>query len=258
MLTQLRLKQWRKMMHFHHSNLTEGLRPLDLEHMVYPFFEVDTYRSKMGEDQDVCVLSFQLKDRSPAKDLMDFIEKGFHYVLDADVSAGESNDGDYYVFVELPRESHLTKHITDILYGITKLTGIADFKFKFHTNEAQYDATEENLNAVIPSSPADYVAMLGDIRTEGVRKFFTKTLMDDFTLEGDTITIIKPFGNRIKLQLVQENAILEGTEGYAMDEATMSEIFWLTKVLGDYNINKLGENFVFSNKNNTMLLKRID
>lgn len=226
--------------------------------MIYPFFEIDTYRSKMGEDQDVCVLSFQLKDRSPAKDLMDFIEKGYHYVLDADVSAGESNAGDYYVFVELPRESHLANHITEILYGVTKLTGIKDFKFKFHTNEAEYEANEETLATIVPSSPADYVAMLGDIRTESIRKFFTKTLMDDFTLEDDVITIVKPYGNRIKLRLVQENAILEGTEGYAMDEATMSEIFWLTKVLGDYNINKIGENFVFTNDSNTMLLKRID
>lgn len=242
----------------HHSNLTEGLRPLDLEHTMYPFFEVDTYRSKMGEDQDVCVLSFQLKDRSPAKDLMDFIEKGFHYVLDADVSAGESNSGDYYVFVELPRESHLAKHISEILYGIFKLTGIKDFRFKFYTNDTEHEATEANLSAIIPSSPADYVAMLGGIRTEGVRKFFSKTLMDDFVLEDDVITIVKPYGNRIKLQLVQENAILEGTEGYAMDESTMSEIFWLTKVLGDYDIHKLGENFVFSNANTTMLLKRID
>jgi hypothetical protein len=212
----------------------------------------------MGEDQDVCVLSFQLKDRSPAKDLMDFIEKGYHYVLDADVSAGESNAGDYYVFVELPRESHLANHITEILYGVTKLTGIKNFKFKFHTNEAEHEANEETLTAIVPSSPADYVAMLGDIRTESIRKFFTKTLMDDFTLEDDVITIVKPYGNRIKLRLVQENAILEGTEGYVMDEATMSEIFWLTKVLGDYNINKIGENFVFTNDSNTMLLKRID
>lgn len=245
-------------MSYHRSNLTEGLRPLDLEHMMYPFFEVDTYCSKMGEDQDVCVLSFQLKDRSPAKDLMDFIEKGFHYVLDADVSAGESDTGDYYVFVEIPRESHLAKHITDILYSISKLTGLHDFKFKYHTNGAQHDATEEILNSIIPSSPDDYNAMLGGIRTEGLRKFFTKTLMDDFALDGDIITITKPYGNKIKLQLVQENAILEGTEGYAVDSSTMSEIFWLTKVLGDYDINKLGDNFVFSNKGNTMLLKRVE
>jgi hypothetical protein len=42
-----------------------------------------------------------------------------------------------------------------------------------------------------------------------------------------------------------------------MDEDSMSEIFWLTKVLGDYNINKVGENFMFDNKGQAMLLQRI-
>jgi hypothetical protein len=42
-----------------------------------------------------------------------------------------------------------------------------------------------------------------------------------------------------------------------MDEESMSEIFWLTKVLGDYNINKVGENFVFDNNGQAMLLQRI-
>jgi len=63
--------------------LNEGLRPLDLKELIYPFFEVDTYRSKMGEDRDVCVISIQVKDRAPARDLMEFIEKGFNQVLDS-------------------------------------------------------------------------------------------------------------------------------------------------------------------------------
>jgi hypothetical protein len=42
-----------------------------------------------------------------------------------------------------------------------------------------------------------------------------------------------------------------------MDEDAMSEIFWLTKVLGDYNINKVGENFMFDNNGQAMLLQRI-
>ena len=81
------------------QQLNEGLRPLDLKEMVYPTFEVDTYRSKMGEDRDVCVISFQVTDRAPAKDLMEFIEKGYHFVLDSDVSSGENEKGEYSVFV---------------------------------------------------------------------------------------------------------------------------------------------------------------
>ena len=57
-----------------HQQLNEGLRADDLKEMVDTVFEVDSFRSKMGEDQDVCVISFKVSDRSPAKDLMEFIE----------------------------------------------------------------------------------------------------------------------------------------------------------------------------------------
>jgi hypothetical protein len=85
--------------------------------------------------------------------------------------------------------------------------------------------------------------------------------MDDLTLEGDIITIHKHFDKKVQLQMVKDGSaesILEGIDdGYTVDEAASSEMFWLTKVLGDYNINKVGENFVFNNGNRSMLLKRI-
>jgi hypothetical protein len=85
----------------------------------------------MGEDRDVCVLSFTVKDRNPAKDLMEFIEKGYNFVLDADVSSGENADGEYLVFVELNRNPKLAENIKELEYGISKLTNIENFKFKF-------------------------------------------------------------------------------------------------------------------------------
>jgi hypothetical protein len=243
------------------QQLNEGLRPLDLKEMVYPTFEVDTYRSKMGEDRDVCVISFQVKDRSPAKDLMEFIEKGYHFVLDSDISSGENENGEYSVFVELSRNPRLADHIKEITYGVRKLTGIDDFKFSYHKEQAVHEATEENLKAHIPPTAGAYDGMMTKIKVEGIKRFFGKTLMDDLTLDGDVITIHKPFDKKVQLRMVKEadtDTILEGsTDTISMDEDSMSEIFWLTKVLGDYNINKVGENFMFDNKGQAMLLQRI-
>jgi hypothetical protein len=98
-------------------------------------------------------------------------------------------------------------------------------------------------------------------KTEDVKRFFSKTLMDDFRLDGSVITITKPFGSKIQLEMVKDGdtaSILEGvTDGYTVDQAATSEVFWLTKVLGDYTINKIGDTFVFNNGNRSMLLKRI-
>jgi hypothetical protein len=245
-----------------HKQLDEGLRTNDLKDLVYSLFEVDTYKSKMGEDKDVCVVSFQVKDRSPARDLMEFIEKGYHFVLDADVSSGENEKGEYSVFVELNRSPRLAEQIKELCYGVKKLTGNDDFKFKYHRSSDIHEVSEEILRKIIPSDSRAYEEHMGQVKTEDVKKFFTKTLMDNLTLNNNIITIHKPFDVKVQLEIIKDDtpeSILEATEGaYSVDEKATSEIFWLTKVLGDYGINKIGENFVFNNGNRSMLLKRIE
>ncbi len=246
----------------HNQQLNEGLRSNDLKDMVHSVLTIDTHRSKMGEDRDVCVLSFNVKDRNPAKDLMEFLEKGYNFVLDADVSSGENENGEYYVFIELNRTPKLAEEIKELQYGIEKLTGIDKFKFKYHKEEKLHDLTEDSVKNVVPATPEMYEGFLNKVRTEGVRRFFSKTLMDDLTLDGDVITIHKPFDKQVKLRMVKEaatDAILEGvTDAITMDETAVSEIFWLTKVLGDYNINKVGNSFMFDNRGQAMLLQRIE
>ena len=244
-----------------HQQLNEGLRAEDLKEMVKETFKVDTYASKMGEDKDVCVLTFEVKDRSPAKDLMEFVEKGFSFVLDSDVSSGENEDGTYYVFVELSRSPKLAENIDELVYSVKKLTGIDKFKFQYYKDNTEHEVTEETLKHIIPESASTYEMMVNKVKTEDVRRFFTKTLMDDLTLDGDIITIHKPWDQKIQLRMVKDGdpeAVLEGiTDPFTIDQESTSEIFWLTKVLGDYNINKVGDSFVFENGRRAMLLQRI-
>lgn len=240
------------------QQLNEGLRSMDLVELVHKRIEIDTFRSKMGEDRDVCVLSFQVKDRSPAKDLMEFIEKGYPFVLDADVSSGENTNGEYAVFVELSRTPKLLEQIKDLIYGVKKLTGIEDFKFKYHKQNSEHDLAEDIIKKVVPMTPGDYDGLMNNIRTESVKKFFDKTLMDDLTLDGDVITIHKPFDKKIQLRWLNENdpqPIVEGAP--TVDDAAAAETFWLTKVLGDYDISKFGDKLLFTNGERAMLLQRI-
>ena len=240
--------------------LQEGLRPNDLNDLIYPMFEVDTFKSKMGEDPDVCVVTFQAKDRYPAKDFMEFIEKGYHFVLDADVSAGENKDGEYSIFVEMERSPKLIENITELLFGVSKISGIDNWKFKYYKSKDIKEATSENLKKAIPTSSRIYEQTMQRFRTDEVKSFFSKTLMDDLTLENNIITIYKPFNNKYQFELVQEGdgKLIEGlADATNIDETATAETFWLTKVMGDYNITKVGEDYVFTNENRTMILKRI-
>jgi hypothetical protein len=241
----------------HNQHLNEGLRTHDLQEMIYPTFEVDTYRSKMGEDRDVCVLSFTAKDRGPARDMMEFVEKGYSFVLDADISSGENDNGEYSIFVELKRSPRLSEQIQELTYGIRKLTNIDDWKFKYHKSSGIVEATTEHLSSLIPSTPSLYDSMLHTVKVESVKKFFNKTLMDDLSIDGNIITIHKPFGQTVQLEWLSEEdpqAVLEGAA--SLDTDAMGEIFWLTKVIGNYDINKYQDKFLFTNDDQTMILKR--
>lgn len=239
--------------------ISEGLRAGDLAETIYPHFEIDSFRSKMGEDEDICVLTFQSKDRYPAKDMMEFIEKGYNFVLDADVSAGENEEGEYSIFVEMERTKNIAENIMEMLYGLEKLTGIFEWDFKYYKDLKKYNATTENLKKKVPSSSRIYEQTMQRFRTDEMKTFFNKTLMDDLILEGNKITVLKPFDNKVEFEIVEEgdDKLIEGLEDIRVDADATAEIFWLTKVMGNYNIQKFGDNYLFTNESKSLVLKRI-
>ena len=239
--------------------ISEGLRAGDLAETIYPHFEIDSFRSKMGEDEDICVLTFQSKDRYPAKDMMEFIEKGYGFVLDADVSAGENEEGEYSIFVEMERTKNVAENIMEMLYGLEKLTGIFDWDFKYYKDMKKYKATTENLKKKVPSSSKIYEQTMQRFRTDEMKAFFNKTVMEDLVLENNKITIKKPFDVKVQFELVKEgdDKLIEGLEDIQVDDNSTAEIFWLTKVMGNYNIQKFGDNYLFTNESKSLVLKRI-
>ena len=99
----------------------------DLKNLVKKVFEIDSYKSKIDDDQDVVVLSFTVDHEDAAKDLENFIEMGYDFVLDADTSPGETENGTYIVFVELERGRKVAEQIYEILEGIKKFESAKQF-----------------------------------------------------------------------------------------------------------------------------------
>ena len=127
-----------------------GLRKGDLTGLLYKIFEVDTYQSKLGKDENIITLSFSIKENSPAIDFANFIETGYDFVLDADPTPGEQPDGTYKVFIEIERDKYAPANIEKMLYGLTQVTGIKDFRFRYHKQFRSEEATLENLEETIP------------------------------------------------------------------------------------------------------------
>ena len=63
--------------------LSEGLEYKDLVGMMKPTVHIDEFASKMGEDDDIIVASFFVRSKQAARDLENWFEKGYDWVLDA-------------------------------------------------------------------------------------------------------------------------------------------------------------------------------
>lgn len=141
------------------SKIYEGLEAGDLARLVHDEIHVDEFKSKMGNDEEMVVVSFKVGGKDPATDLVNFIEKGYDWVVDADTSAGEMDDGDYIVFLELERTPHVAEHIMELLVDLEELTGnaIEDWRIKYHKSLEGHSATLEDLQKCIPSTPREYI-----------------------------------------------------------------------------------------------------
>lgn len=148
----------------HSSNLVENLETNDLKRLVHPELHIDEFKSKMGDDADICVISFKVSGKEPANDLVNFLEKGFDFILDADVSSGEKIGGDYLVFVEVDRTSKLPAQIVEMMEDIMNLTeqDVADWRVRYHTSTKDHDVSEQELTKIIPLTPEAYTKKFED------------------------------------------------------------------------------------------------
>jgi hypothetical protein len=241
------------------SNLMEGLKAKDLEGFVNNTFLIDTYKSKMGEDRDVAVISFRVKDRMPALDLMEFIERGYGFVLDADISSGEESDGRYSVFVEIERNRRLPNNIKEIIEGITRLTGVEDWRFRYHKDWQGTDFTVESITEAIPTSPEAYDQFLQETKVSTVKNFLDSSMYDDIVINENIITLYRPFMDGMKFELkgIGDYRTMLNTVGsdIKLDEQAVAETVFLNKIFGDYEIIKLGENFMVRKEDQALLIK---
>ena len=136
----------------------------DLKRLVHDELHIDEYKSKMGDDADVCVISFKVTGKEPSADLVSFVEKGYDYVLDADVSSGEKEGGDYLVFVEFERTPKLPEQIIQVMEDLMNLTDqeISDWRVRYYKSTEDHDLTAETLEQIIPLTPEAYDAKYGD------------------------------------------------------------------------------------------------
>ena len=135
-----------------------SLKTGELKDLVRTKVHVDEFESKMGKDEDIVVVSFKIKYQDPAKDLVNFLEKGYDWVLDADISSGTVSDGGWIVFVEAARRPSLGKHLIELLDDLAALTenDPADYEYRYKNDTAYRPLTVEDFEDTVPLTPREY------------------------------------------------------------------------------------------------------
>lgn len=168
--------------------LFEGLESGDLKRLIHTELHIDEFRSKLGDDSDVIVLSFKVDSKEPATDLVSFIEKGYEWVLDADVSSGELEDGSYIVFVELDRNNQAATNIMQLMDELMNLTTQTtdEWRVRYYKSRKEQQLSLEALESLIPTTPEAYERAHGqsgidELKTAAGINVTTKAPKNDFT-----------------------------------------------------------------------------
>lgn len=241
--------------------LNESLIAGDLRMLVNNIFEVDSYKSKMGSDNDIVVLSFTVDGSDPAKDLVEFVEKGYDFVLDADASPGELDDGKYKVFVEIERNKRIAEQILEILSGVKNLAEVNDWKFRYYKSFHSVDASEQNLRETIPITKNDYEVNIQENHMNNFSNFFNRSYLESIHVDNDDIVFQKKYAGPLRMRIKEfgpREQVYENTTGPIMLESKdMAEVLFYTKYLGNYNITKVSSAYVFENNGYAVVLERI-
>lgn len=138
------------------KQLNEALDYRDFEGEVIPKITVDEYAAKMGKDKDVVTVTFFVKSKLCGKDMCNWFEGGYDYVLDAAVSTGEVANDEWLVFVEMDRRSSVPNRIVELLEDLEPLTGLKLDDWTVEVDETEHKADADILKKVIILSPKEY------------------------------------------------------------------------------------------------------
>lgn len=243
------------------QQFNEELQARDLHNLVDNIFEVDSYSSKMGSDRDVVVISFTVEELAPAKDLVNFVERGYDFVLDADATPGELENGQYKVFVEIERNRRIGEQVMELLDGVGKLTGIEKFKFRYHKSFSSIPVDETTITETIPTTGDEYEMRIKEGRMNNFSNFFNKSYLESITVDDTDISFRRKYSDPLRMRITNSGPrhdVYENLKGPMMlENKDVAEILYITKYLGNYNITKIGNSFVFENEGFAVVLEKI-
>lgn len=127
-----------------------------MEDQIVPILGIDEYESRIGDDEDIIVLNFMIKSKEAGEDLAIWLERGYDFVIDSEVSPGEVERGKHYVFAEINRRPSSPRKIMELLNDLETLTGIKSEDWTLKIEHERVSASKENISKYVPLTANEY------------------------------------------------------------------------------------------------------
>ncbi len=124
------------------KQLNEGLDYKDFVGQIIPTLSIDEYEAKTGSDDETVTLAFIVKGKQASQDLASWFEKGYDFVIDAQISKGEIRRGRHVVFVEMERRTKVPERIIEMLEDLTTLSSLKLEDWTIQVNDIEPTFTE--------------------------------------------------------------------------------------------------------------------
>jgi len=171
------------------TKLYEGLRESDLVDLVTPMMSIDEYETKISDVNEVIVVGFFIDDKEPAIELSRFIDRSVQNILDTDVSPAPNESGYFMMFLELKRDKHFYKIVSNILQEMENITDIKEWTFKVYKNDEIMDFNKENVRRHVRLNEPTHESFI-------VKSFFDDALIDNVIITESHVQL-KGFSLRI-------------------------------------------------------------
>ena len=226
---------------------------LEMQNYISEVIAVDSFAAKLGKDEDVCVLKFQSNNKTVAEDLVNFIETGCDFILDADMSPAKNDQGLYNIFVEIERNDDIPKKIIEVIRDVEQVSGMLPWQFKFYKNENLYALNDENINTIVPTSPSQYKLLTDDKIEEDIKAFFESASVVTKRIKGKKLILKKAFTSH-EMIIESFNKDVKGT--YKIDRESSEQASYLNHWLGGgYSVVKVDDLFKITKGTNAIVAR---
>ena len=109
-------------------------------------------------------------------------------------------------------------------------------------------------------TPEEYTAKIVEIKNLDVKQFFDQGAVDVDLAEDNTITVSRPYSGDVQakfLAIGDYDDVKHTVAGpLSLDESSQSQVLFLNKYIGNYDINKIGNKFLIRNGERAVVLEK--